>query len=181
MKLLPYRHKFCAYHTTMHQFTVALYSKPQTCVFSCNLLPAILAEWLGSFTRYYGDGGKEKKVLPLLLPGLEPEAFRSRVRRSTTVLSPLPALSCLACSTRSGVTLVGSLGALRKEPVLHQFHIKSTFWISGFYLDLFYTSNKTRFDSAIKPLKGTRAKMTHLPKLSYLSVVACTNIIMNMH
>ena len=31
---------------------------------------------------------REKKILPLHLPGLEPETFRSRVRRSTTALSP---------------------------------------------------------------------------------------------
>ena len=34
----------------------------------------------------------EKKILPPPLPGLEPETFRSRVRRSTTELSPLVCL-----------------------------------------------------------------------------------------
>ena len=62
VKLLPYRHKFCVYHTTMHQFTVTLYLKPQICVLSCNLLPAILAEWAGSFTRYYGVDVKRRKL-----------------------------------------------------------------------------------------------------------------------
>ena len=32
----------------------------------------------------------KKKILPPLMPGLEPETFRSRDRRSTTELSPLP-------------------------------------------------------------------------------------------
>ena len=32
-----------------------------------------------------------KKIIPPLQPGLEPTTFRSRVRRSTTEVSPLPA------------------------------------------------------------------------------------------
>ena len=32
----------------------------------------------------------EKKLLPPLLPGLEPDTFRSRVHRFTTELFPLP-------------------------------------------------------------------------------------------
>ena len=42
----------------MCQFTVSLYLKPHmlyTCVFSCNLPPALLAEWLGSVTYYCGN------------------------------------------------------------------------------------------------------------------------------
>ena len=53
---------FCAHHTTMHQFTVSLHSKPHTqgaCVFNCNLPPALLAEWLGPFTCYCGNMGVE--------------------------------------------------------------------------------------------------------------------------
>ena len=49
-------------HTSMHQFTMSLYLKPHTqdaCVFSCNLPPALLAEWLGSFPCYCGNTGVE--------------------------------------------------------------------------------------------------------------------------
>ena len=35
----------------------------------------------------------EKKIIPLLLPGLEPETYRSRVRNSTTELFPLPCVT----------------------------------------------------------------------------------------
>ena len=74
-------------------------------MFSCNL--PLLAEWLGSFTCYCGNtyiGGtntemsqhqkkkkkKKKPTLSPLLPGLEPETFRSQIRRSITEPSPLP-------------------------------------------------------------------------------------------
>ena len=76
------------------------------CVFSCNMPLAPLAEWPGCFTCYCGHKGVEpirnkskhirlnieKNILPPLLPVLEPETFRSRVRRSTTASSPLPYL-----------------------------------------------------------------------------------------
>ena len=66
------------------------------CVFRCNLLPALMAKWPGSFTcqcgytvvertPYESQHTKltlEKKILPPLLPGFEPAAFRSRDRRS---------------------------------------------------------------------------------------------------
>ena len=45
---------------TMGQFTVSLYSKLHTLgafVFSCNLPPALLAEWLGSFMPYCCNTG----------------------------------------------------------------------------------------------------------------------------
>ena len=45
--------ELCVQHTTMHQFTVSLHSRPHrqgACVFSCNLPLALLAEWPGSFT-----------------------------------------------------------------------------------------------------------------------------------
>ena len=63
-------------------------------VLSCNLPPPLLVEWPGSFTCYCGNTGMEqvqsqhrnltleKKIHPLLLPGLEPGTFPSRVRRS---------------------------------------------------------------------------------------------------
>ena len=47
MKLVLSQHKFCVFHTTMHQFTVSLYLKPHTkdaCVFKCNLPTALLAK-----------------------------------------------------------------------------------------------------------------------------------------
>ena len=55
MKLQPSRaHSvYPIHHTTMHQFTVPLHLKPCTIrvhVFSCDLPPALLAEWPGSFT-----------------------------------------------------------------------------------------------------------------------------------
>ena len=40
----------------------------------------------------------EKKILPPLLSGLETETLRSRVRRSTTELSPLPLYSLHICN-----------------------------------------------------------------------------------
>ena len=65
MKLLPSQDKFCVHHTNMHQFTVSLYSMPHCihvgcmwqCVFSCNVPPALLAEWPASFTGYCGNTG----------------------------------------------------------------------------------------------------------------------------
>ena len=68
-------------------------------VFSCNLPAAPSAEWPGCFTYYSGTHAAvrvsterwpwRKKIIPLLLPGLEPATLRSRVRRSTTELPPL--------------------------------------------------------------------------------------------
>ena len=53
MKLLPCLHKFWVHHTTKHQFTVSLYSKPHMEDAVCFYLPpALLAEWLGSFVCY---------------------------------------------------------------------------------------------------------------------------------
>ena len=79
-------------------------SKVYAC-FRCNLPPAHLAEWLGSFTCHCGNTevkrtmnksqhtklSLEKKFLPPLLPGFELSTFRSRVRRSNQ--QAMPALS----------------------------------------------------------------------------------------
>ena len=51
-------------HTTMHNVT-SLHAKPHmygACVLSsaCNLPPALLAEWLGSFTCYCSNTGAER-------------------------------------------------------------------------------------------------------------------------
>ena len=74
------------------------------CVFRCNLPPALLAEWLGSFTCHCSITGVEwtlhksqhakltlkKKILPPLLLGFEPTTFRSRVQRSSQQATQLP-------------------------------------------------------------------------------------------
>ena len=63
------------------------------CVFKCNLPPALLAEWLGSFTYHCGNTGVEwtlnksqhtKLTLEkkILLRGFELTTFQSRVQRS---------------------------------------------------------------------------------------------------
>ena len=75
-------------------------------MFSCNLPPAILAEWPGYFTCYCGTVTRgwneyqnksqhrkstlEKKILPRLLQGFEPATFQSRVRRSNHWAIPAP-------------------------------------------------------------------------------------------
>ena len=100
------------HHTTVHELTVSFRAEPHkqgACVFSCNLPPALLAEYPGSFPCYCGNTGwngyrskshhmkltiGKKTILPLL-PGLEPETFRSPVRRCTTEPSPLPQFSTL--------------------------------------------------------------------------------------
>ena len=71
------------------------------CVFRCNLPPALLAEWPGSFTSHCGNTGVEqtpnkshntkitleKKILPPLLLGFELATFLSWVRHFTNKLS----------------------------------------------------------------------------------------------
>ena len=73
-------------------------------MFSCNLPPALLAEWPGSFTCYCGNTGVERipkksqhrkstlenKILPPVLQGFEPATFQSRVRRSNHWAIPAP-------------------------------------------------------------------------------------------
>ena len=77
-----------------------LTSLGQGCVFRCNLPPALLAEWSGSFACHCGNKGVErtpnesqhikltleKKILPSLLLGFKLANFRSRVRRSSNKL-----------------------------------------------------------------------------------------------
>ena len=48
---------------TIQPCSMSLHAKPDTqgvCVFSCNLPPALLAEWARSFTCYYGNTGVER-------------------------------------------------------------------------------------------------------------------------
>ena len=72
------------------------------CTFRCNLPPALLAEWPGSFTCHCSNPDlewtpnksqhakltPEKKILPTLLPGFELATFWSRVRRSNQQAVP---------------------------------------------------------------------------------------------
>ena len=74
------------------------------CVFGCNLPPALLAEWPGSFTCHCGNTGVEqtpnksqhtkltleKKILPPLLPGFELATFQSWVWHSNQQAIPAP-------------------------------------------------------------------------------------------
>ena len=58
---------FCVLHTTMHYIT-SLHTQPHiygVCVFSCNLPPTLLAEWLGSFTDYCSNKGLGPKLWPV--------------------------------------------------------------------------------------------------------------------
>ena len=74
-------------------------------MFSCNLPPALLAEWPGFFTCYCGNTGVEripknksqhrkstleKKILPPFQQGFEPATFQSRVRCSNHWAIPAP-------------------------------------------------------------------------------------------
>ena len=48
---------------TIQPWSMSLHAKPRTscpCMFSCNLPPALLAEWPGSFTCYCGNTGVER-------------------------------------------------------------------------------------------------------------------------
>ena len=99
-------------------------------VFRCNLPPALLAEWPGSFTCHCGNMGVkrtpnksqhtqltlEKKILPPLLPGFELATFRSRVRRShqqapgwLSITLPIHSLNKDLCNNLryNSVTLLG--------------------------------------------------------------------------
>ena len=74
------------------------------CLFKCNLLPALLAEWTGSFTCHCGSTGVEwtpnksqhtkltleNKIHPPLLLRFELAKFPLRVRRSTSKLFQQP-------------------------------------------------------------------------------------------
>ena len=74
------------------------------CVLRCNLPPALLAEWPGSFTRHCANTGVkqtptesqhtkltlEKKILSPFLPGFELATFRSRARCFNNRVSRLP-------------------------------------------------------------------------------------------
>ena len=92
---------------TIHPCTMSFHAKLHrwdACVFSCNLPPALLAEWPGSFTCYYcGNTGvemirntskhrkltPEKKSIPPLCGDSNPRPFNRESGALTTELSPL--------------------------------------------------------------------------------------------
>ena len=106
VKLLPSRRMFRVHHTAMHQFTATLYSKPHTqgvhvCLAVTRRVPfwqngrdllraaAVTRGWNGYRNKSpHRKLTPDKKNLPVLLPGLEPKTFRSRVRLSATELFP---------------------------------------------------------------------------------------------
>ena len=106
IKLQPSRRKSCVHHTTMLHVTSCKATALGACVFSCNMPPALLAndrDLAGATAVTRGWNGYrnksqprkltlEKKILPPLLPGHEPETFRSRVRRSNHWAIPAPDL-----------------------------------------------------------------------------------------
>ena len=78
--------------TMSHHFMQSHIIMYGTCMLRCNLPPAILAEWPGSFLCYCCTMGEEwilkykhwkltmeNKILPPLLPELKPKTFQSRV------------------------------------------------------------------------------------------------------
>ena len=96
-------------HTCTHMHARAHTHAQGACVYRCKLPPALSEEWdllrATAVTRgWNGYRNKnqhrkltmEKKILPPLLPGLEPETFRSRVRHSNHWAVTTPK-SCLLC------------------------------------------------------------------------------------
>ena len=89
------------------------------CLFRCNLPPAPLAQWLGSFTCHCGNSGVEqtpnksqhtkltlgKKILPPLLQGFELATFQSWVRRSYQQAIPVT-VNIHRCKKKGGLELV---------------------------------------------------------------------------
>ena len=125
-KLLPSWCMFCVHHTTMHQLTMSLHLKAcmlGACMFSCNLPPALLAEWLESFTCYYSNLGwnddrnmsQHRKLTlenKMLLLGLKPATFRPQIQRSATDWAiPMFYALCTACK-QSHEHIVCTLRAL---------------------------------------------------------------------
>ena len=130
MKLLPSRRRFWVHHTTMHHFTVSLYSEPHRWVYVCLSVTCHLHFWqndrdllrANAVTRGWNGYRNqsqhrklipEKKILPLLLSGLQPATFRSRVWRCTTELPPLlrpwSAVCLLASREQRNVKVISQL------------------------------------------------------------------------
>ena len=107
MKLLPSRCTFCV-HATMHHFTYsvtsfeATYSVLVCLLVTCHLrflgkdrclLRAIAVTRGGTDTEIRVSTQKltlENKILPPLIPTLEPATFRSRARHSVLLSYPFP-------------------------------------------------------------------------------------------
>ena len=112
VKLLPSRRKFCVHYnhalvytvTSLHCHFIRSHMRRMHVCLAVTPPSALLAEYPGSSTCYCCNTGVEripkkiqhrkltleKTILPSLLQGLEPEIFRSRVRRSATEPSQLP-------------------------------------------------------------------------------------------
>ena len=100
---------------TIQPCTMSLHAKPHMqggCVFSCNLPPALLAEWPGSFMCYHGNTGVEQ--IPKYQPwrrkfschssrDLNPRPFNHESGTLTTELSPPPIVTVLLYLERVGV------------------------------------------------------------------------------
>ena len=113
--LLSARSVYTIQPCTMSRHFMQSHIRRGACVFSCNLPPALLAEWPGSFTCYCAntgveritkseperkvDAGEENEILPPLLQGLEPATFRSRVRRSNYWVRPAPHWDLTTCGS----------------------------------------------------------------------------------
>ena len=69
-----------------------MFHRAFTCTFGQDLLraTAVTRGWNGYRKKESAQKTLEKKILSRVQPGLEPEAFRSRIRLSTTELPPLP-------------------------------------------------------------------------------------------
>ena len=115
---------FCVHCATTHH-VVSLHTKPHmlgACVFSWNLPLALLAKWLGSFTCYCSNMGvngywnksqhrkltQEKRILPLLMLGLEPVTVWSWIQCSNHWAVPAPQRWILQCFISSSEGLSGA-------------------------------------------------------------------------
>ena len=120
--MLPFRRNFCVHHSTMHQVTVSLHSKPHRWVYVClgvtcrlhfwqndrGLLRATVVTRVWNRYRNKSQHSKltlEENILPPLLPG----PFDHESDALTTEISPLPSsvyllsLTCLSVAGNVGL------------------------------------------------------------------------------
>ena len=105
--MLPFLRKLCVHHSNVHQVTVSFHSKPHRQSVLCLAVTCHLHFWQNDWDlvhaaavtwgwTWYQNKSQhrrltpEKKLLPPLLPGLEPGPFVSRVRRSNHWAIPAP-------------------------------------------------------------------------------------------